>query len=71
VSALEFLLQAVDLVVRKRSTVALQFPLEPQSRLIIIGVDGRVGVGIFSLATGNISIRLRFCLLKGREGRKM
>lgn len=70
VSSLEFLLQAVDLVVRERSTVALQFPLEPQSRLIIVGVDGRVGVGIFSLATGNISIRLRFCLLRRRRWRR-
>lgn len=61
-SALEFLLQAVDLIVRKRSTITLQFPFKPQSRLIIVGVDGRVGVGIFALATGNISVRLRFWL---------
>lgn len=63
-SALKFLLQTVDLIVRERSTVALQFPFQPQSRLIIVGVNGRVCVGIFALTTGNISIRLRFWLAR-------
>lgn len=62
VSPLEFFLQAVDLIIRERSTIALQFPLEPQSRLVIVSVNSRVSVGIFTLTTGNISVRLRFWL---------
>lgn len=59
-SPLKLLLQAIDLIIRERSTVALQFPFKPQSRLIIVGVNGRVGVGILALTAGYISIRLRF-----------
>lgn len=59
-SPLKLFLQAVDLIIGERSTIALQLPFEPQSRLIIVGVNGRVGVGIFALTTGYISIRLRF-----------
>jgi hypothetical protein len=61
---LEFLLERIDLLVAEARTVPLKFPLQPETRLIVVGT-ARYAAGVTVVTSAVRLIRVRATLQLG------